>query len=219
MSFEEDTDGQRCNFPAVPQVKNPLGLCNIFPELHDRMSRLLSTKWMFMPPMVLRYIGWLSIICFDTLLGPIQWDWCIIETTDFVHYLSKHEDKTHRIKVVDHRWIPRRWCWRRKRTAGKDASATIDKDSIRPGFSCHDRQQVDHQEIISGKPSETQKSVDCRFTSIRDAVTRGILRLSYSSTATMLPDGLTKALGTTRFREIRAVVDSKNFHAALAEKC
>ncbi|KAG2788159.1 hypothetical protein PC129_g17199 [Phytophthora cactorum] len=60
--------------------------------------------------------------------------------------------------------------------------------------------------LTNGKSSEAQKSVDCRFFSIRDAVSSGDLQLEYCPTAVMLAGGLTKALGTTRFRELRTAI-------------
>ncbi|KAJ8571427.1 hypothetical protein ON010_g5408 [Phytophthora cinnamomi] len=47
--------------------------------------------------------------------------------------------------------------------------------------------------LVNGKNSEAQKTVDCRFFSIRDAVASGLLRLVYCPTTIMLADGLTKA--------------------------
>ncbi|KAG4063290.1 hypothetical protein PC123_g1910 [Phytophthora cactorum] len=60
--------------------------------------------------------------------------------------------------------------------------------------------------LTNGKSSEAQKSVDCWFFSIRDAVISGALQLTYCPTTIMLADGLTKALGTTRFQELRTAI-------------
>ncbi|GMF50273.1 unnamed protein product [Phytophthora fragariaefolia] len=60
--------------------------------------------------------------------------------------------------------------------------------------------------LTNGKSSDAQKTVDCRFFSIREAVTSGLLQLIYCPTTEMLADGLTKALGTTRFHELRAAI-------------
>ncbi|GMF57972.1 unnamed protein product [Phytophthora fragariaefolia] len=57
--------------------------------------------------------------------------------------------------------------------------------------------------LLDGRNSDAQKTVDCRFFAVRDAVTTGILRLQYCPTTVMLADCLTKALGVTRLHELR----------------
>ena len=51
--------------------------------------------------------------------------------------------------------------------------------------------------LTNGKGSEAQKTVDCRYFSIRDAISHGHLNLQYCPTTKMLADGFTKALGTS----------------------
>lgn len=60
--------------------------------------------------------------------------------------------------------------------------------------------------LTNGKNSEAQKTVDCKFFAIRDAVNAGELTLQYCPTNLMLADGLTKALPTVRFRELRSML-------------
>ncbi|GMF14667.1 unnamed protein product [Phytophthora lilii] len=60
--------------------------------------------------------------------------------------------------------------------------------------------------LSNGKNSEAQKTVDCKFFAIRDAIRSGELAFQYCPTNIMLADGLTKALPTTRFRELRNAV-------------
>ncbi|KAG3137134.1 hypothetical protein PC128_g25795 [Phytophthora cactorum] len=60
--------------------------------------------------------------------------------------------------------------------------------------------------LTNGKNAEAQTSVNCRFFSTRDAVNSGDLQLTYRPTTIMLADFLTKALGTTRLRELRSAI-------------
>ncbi|GMF34429.1 unnamed protein product [Phytophthora fragariaefolia] len=71
--------------------------------------------------------------------------------------------------------------------------------------------------LKNGKNSEAQKTIDCEFFSIRDAVNSGALSLTYCPTTLVLADGLSKALGTTRFRELREAVGVMD--PALAGQC
>ncbi|KAF4037902.1 putative integrase catalytic domain-containing protein [Phytophthora infestans] len=69
--------------------------------------------------------------------------------------------------------------------------------------------------LTNGKNSDAQKTVDCKFFSIREAVENGELELTYCPTTVMLADAFTKALPTTRFQELRDLLGvAPNQHAS-----
>ncbi|OWZ14575.1 Retrovirus-related Gag-pol Polyprotein [Phytophthora megakarya] len=71
--------------------------------------------------------------------------------------------------------------------------------------------------LTNGRNSDAQKTVDCKFFSVREAVDNGELELAYCPTNVMLADMLTKALPTTRFRELRKALGVCEFTAGVGE--
>ncbi|KAJ8533373.1 hypothetical protein ON010_g13881 [Phytophthora cinnamomi] len=62
------------------------------------------------------------------------------------------------------------------------------------------------QRIKKEKMSNSQKSVDIAFHSIKDAYQDGTIKLAYCPTSEMLADGFTKALGKTLFCHLRSAL-------------
>ncbi|ETN21014.1 hypothetical protein F441_09789 [Phytophthora nicotianae CJ01A1] len=60
------------------------------------------------------------------------------------------------------------------------------------------------ERLTNGKCSEAQKTIDCMFFSIKDAIQDKTIVPMYCPTTKMLADCLTKALGKIRLAENRS---------------
>lgn len=69
-----------------------------------------------------------------------------------------------------------------------------------PAIQAHIDNQSTIARIVNGRSSESPKTVDCMFFDMKDAHKRGEVVMGYCPTEVMAADGLTKALGSLRFR-------------------
>ncbi|KAE8976566.1 hypothetical protein PR003_g25338 [Phytophthora rubi] len=75
-----------------------------------------------------------------------------------------------------------------------------------PAVLAHIDNQSTIARIVDGRSSEAQKTMNCMFFDVKDAHKRGEIAIKYFPTEIMLADGLTKALGSQRFKLMQGLI-------------
>ncbi|KAE8999688.1 hypothetical protein PR002_g18388 [Phytophthora rubi] len=79
-------------------------------------------------------------------------------------------------------------------------------DKPLPAIQAHIDNQSTIAQIVNGRSSDAQKTIDCMFFDMKDAHKRGEVNIGYCPTEIMTADGLTKALGRQRFNLLQGLV-------------